>query len=134
ILKRAFVELVVNRRRELPFLLLSAFVLALLFARLSVWTAVQSGVKLLPVLRLFYIGGLFLMALASLVALLYFRPRWRRAVCVAYGAGLALAFNELSVFIAFDVFYLDMTTRDPKLEFNVALLYHRSESFYALAL
>ncbi|HEY3353996.1 MAG TPA: cyclic nucleotide-binding domain-containing protein [Polyangia bacterium] len=133
-LRRAWVELVQSRRRELPFLMLSSFVLALLAARLFVFAAVQLGAHLLPILRTLYLGGLGLTALAALLGLLFFRPRLRRAVCIAYGAGLALAANELSVFVAFDVFFLDMTTRDPRLEFDVALLYRRSESIYAIIL
>jgi hypothetical protein len=132
--RRAWVELVQSRRREAPFLILSSFIIALVAARVGVFLAVKLGAPLLPVLRLLYLGGLGLTALAALLALLYFRPFLRRAVSVAYGAGLALAFNELSVFIAFDVFYLDMRTRDLRLEFDVARLYHRSESIYALVL
>jgi hypothetical protein len=128
------VELVQNRRRELPFVMLASFVLALVAARLIVFVAVRLGAQLLPVLRTLYIGGLGLTVLATLVGLLYFRPGLRRIVCGAFGAGLALAFNELSVFIAFDVFYLDMTTRDPRLEFDVARLYYRTESIKAVAL
>ena len=75
-----------------------------------------------------------LTVLSALLAVLYFRPWLRRAICIAFGAGLALAFNELSVFIAFDVFFLDMRTRDPKLYFDVARLYHRTESLYAVAI
>ena len=119
-------------RNDLPFLFLAAFVSALCAARVVVFCALRAGVRLLPLLRTLYLGGLALTILSALLALLYFRPRLRRTICLTFGGGLALAFNELSVFIAFDVFYLDMTTRDPKLEFNVALLYHRHESFYAL--
>jgi hypothetical protein len=50
------------------------------------------------------------------------------------GAGFALILNELSVFLAFDTFYLDMTTRDPAMAFNVEALYRRSESGRAVAL
>jgi CRP-like cAMP-binding protein len=134
LMRRAWIELVHSRRHDLPFLLLASFIVALLFARASVWIAVRAGVRLLPLLQMFYLGGLAVTSVCALLAVLYFRPRLRRAICVAFGSGLALAFNEMSVFIAFDVFYLDMTTRDPRLEFNVALLYHRSESLYAVAL
>jgi CRP-like cAMP-binding protein len=132
-LRHFWTEFVHNRRHDLPFLFLAAFVLALCAARAAVWMAVHAGARLLPVLSTLYLGGIGLTVLSALLALLYFRPRLRRAICVTFGAGLALAFNELSVFIAFDVFYVDMTTRDLRLEFNVADLYHRSESFYALA-
>jgi CRP-like cAMP-binding protein len=134
LLRRAWVELVQARKRDLTFLMLSSFVLTLVAARVGVWLAQQAGARLLPLLRTLYIGGLGLTVLAALLAVLYFRPRLRRAICIVFGAGLALAFNELSVFIAFDVFFLDMTTRDPKLAFDVARLYHRTESLYAVAI
>ena len=50
------------------------------------------------------------------------------------GAGFALILNELSVFLAFDTFYLDMTQRDPGMIFDVEKLYHRTESEWAVAL
>jgi CRP-like cAMP-binding protein len=134
LLRRAWVELVAARKQDLTFLLLTSFVLALVAARVGVWLVHQAGVRLLPMLRVLYIGGLGLTIVSALLAVLFFRPRLRRAICVAFGAGLALAFNELSVFIAFDVFFLDMTTRDPKLAFDVARLYHRTESLYAVAI
>ena len=134
LLRRAWVELVQARKRDLTFLLLTSFVLALVAARVGVWLAHHAGVRLLPLLRTLYIGGLGLTVVSALLAVIFFRPRLRRAICVAFGAGLALAFNEASVFIAFDVFFLDMTTRDPKVAFDVARLYHRTESLYAVAI
>jgi CRP-like cAMP-binding protein len=134
LLRRAWVELVQARRRDLTFLLLTSFVVALAAARVGVWLAHHAGARLLPLLRTLYIGGLGLTVVSALLAVLYFRPRLRQAICIAFGAGLALAFNELSVFIAFDVFFLDMTRRDPKLAFDVARLYHRTESLYAVAI
>jgi CRP-like cAMP-binding protein len=134
VLRRAWVELVQARKRDLTFLLLSSFVLALVAARVGVWLAHHAGIRLLPLLRMLYISGLGLTVVAALFAVLYFRPWARRAICIAFGAGLALAFNELSVFIAFDVFFLDMRTRDPRLAFDVARLYHRTESLYAVAI
>jgi CRP-like cAMP-binding protein len=134
VLRRAWVELVQARKRDLTFLLLTSFVLALVAARVGVWLAQHAGVRLLPLLRTLYVSGLGLTVVSALLAVIFFRPRLRRAIGVAFGAGLALAFNELSVFIAFDVFFLDMTTRDPKLAFDVARLYHRTESLYAVAI
>ena len=134
LLRRAWAELVHARKRDLTFLLLTSFVLALVAARVGVWLVHHAGVRLLPLLRTLYIGGLGLTVVSALLAVLFFRPKLRRFICIAFGAGLALAFNELSVFIAFDVFYLDMTTRDPKLAFDVARLYHRTESLYAVAI
>jgi hypothetical protein len=60
--------------------------------------------------------------------LLRFRPQIQRAVALVYGVGFALILNELSVFLAFDIFYLDMTTQDPNLMLNVETLYRRTES------
>jgi CRP-like cAMP-binding protein len=131
---RAWRELVVSRTRELPFVALVAFAVTLVAIRLTVGAAASVGVPLFSLLRAAYLAGFGLVIVSTSAAIMRFRPSLRRAITVAYGIGFALIVNELSVFLAFDTFYLDMTTRDPRLVFDVETLYRRSESQWAVAL
>lgn len=133
-LVRAWRELVLSRRQELPFLALAAFLGTLVSIRLIVWAFQRAGVDLFALLRAAYTTGIALVLLSVAFSLMRFSPRTRRAIAIAYGIGFALIFNELSVFLAFDTFYLDMTTRDPAMLFDVETLYHRSESAWAIAI
>jgi CRP-like cAMP-binding protein len=133
-LRRAWRELVVSRRRELPFYALSSFILALFCVRTTAFALERAGFPLLDFLRAAYTVGIALVVGSTATALLRFRLSVQRVVALVYGVGFALILNELSVFLAFDTFYLDMTTRDPKLVFSVEALYRRSESGWAIAL
>src|SRR5207245_888050 len=132
-LSRAWRELVVSRARELPFVALLSFLLTLVLIRLLVWAAVAAGAPLFALLRGAYTSGIALVLLSTATALMRFRPGTRRLIAAGCGIGLALIVNELSVFLAFDVFYVDMTTRDPAMVFDVERLYRRSESQWASA-
>ena len=133
-LRRAFRELVGSRLREPPFLAMLAFLITLVGIRVLAWMFQRAGVDLFGLLRSAYTTGIALVIASVATSFLRFSPRTRRAIAVTYGAGFALIFNELSVFLAFDTFYLDMTTRDPALAFSVESLYRRSESQWAVAL
>jgi CRP-like cAMP-binding protein len=133
-LLRAFKELVLSRRHDLPFLALGAFVATLIATRLLVDLFERAGVDLFSLLRAAYTSGFALLILAVATSFMRFSPRTRKAVAITFGVGFALVFNELSVFLAFDTFYLDMTTRDAALAFDVRTLYRRSESLWAIAL
>jgi len=132
--RRAWLELVVTRRRELPFFALVAFFGALLLVRGLAFGLEQWGVPLFDFLRGAYLLGIGLVFASTATSLLRFRQKVQRVVALVYGAGFALILNELSVFLAFDTFYLDMTTPDPKLAFSVEALYRRSESLWAILL
>lgn len=133
-IRRAWRELVLSRRRELPFFALAAFVVTLLAVRLGARWLEHLGVGLFAFLRAAYSLGILLVFISTAVALVRFRPRILSIVSIVYGAGFALILNELSVFLAFDIFYLDMTTPDPALILDVEALYRRSESAWAIAL
>ena len=62
-------------------------------------------------LRTAYTRGIALAFLSTAAALLRFRANWQRSIAGVLGAGFALILDEPSAFLAFDVFYLDMTTR-----------------------
>ncbi|HUB05769.1 MAG TPA: cyclic nucleotide-binding domain-containing protein [Myxococcales bacterium] len=133
LVRAAFRELVVEHRRELPFFVLAGFLAAVTAARLGIWALHAAGLPLLPLLRLFYVGGVFLLIGTGAAAPFAYRRELRRALCVCFGAGAGLLANELSVLIAFDIFYRDIFDRDPTLAFDPAALYHRSESLWAFA-
>jgi CRP-like cAMP-binding protein len=133
-LSRAWRELVETRRRELPFIALTGFLVALVSIRVLVRLTELAGANLFDLLRVAYTGGIALVILSASLSFVRFSSRVRRAVATAYGMGFALIFNELSVFLAFDTFYLDMTTRDPALKFSVEALYRRSEGDWAVVL
>jgi CRP-like cAMP-binding protein len=133
-LSRAWRELVVSRWREPPFLALACFLITLVVIRLAVWAAEAAGVPLFALLRGAYTSGFALVLISTATSLMRFRPSTRRWIAAGCGIGFALIVNELSVFLAFDVFYVDMTTRDPSMVFDVERLYRRSESQWAIAL
>jgi CRP-like cAMP-binding protein len=131
---RAWRELVLSRTRELPFLALAAFLATLVAIRLVVWGVDALGASLFVTLRTAFTSGIVLVILSTATSLMRFRPSTRRLIAIGSGIGFALIANEYSVFLAFDVFYIDMTTRDPNMAFNVEQLYRRSESQWAIAL
>jgi CRP-like cAMP-binding protein len=133
-LHRAWRELVTERRRDLAFLALAAFVLTLVAVRLGVYAAFRFDIRPRAILRTAYLSGFALLALSSLSALLSFRPWLRRAVAIAYGIGLALILNELGVTLAFDIFYKDIETPDPDVPFDIERLYRRTEALRAILL
>jgi CRP-like cAMP-binding protein len=132
--RRAWRELVVSRKKELPFIALASFVVTLIAVRLLVVGFKVAGADLFDILRDAYTGGFSIVILSAALSFMGFSAAVRRIVAVAYGVGFALIVNEASVFLAFDTFYLDMTTRDPALAFSVEELYRRSEANWAIAL
>jgi CRP-like cAMP-binding protein len=133
-LRRAWNELVVGRRHELPILALASFMVTLVLVRVLARLLERMDVGLFAFLRDAYIAGILLVFASTAIALVRFRPRTLKAVSVVYGIGFALILNELSVFLAFDIFYIDMSTRDPTLAFDVESLYRRGESTWAVVL
>jgi CRP-like cAMP-binding protein len=125
--RRAWRELVVNREKDLAFLTLSAFVLALLAVRLAVFAAFHWQIAPRGILRSAYLTGFTLVIVSSCTSLLTFRPGVRRVIAVAYGVGLALILNELGVTLAFDIFFKDIHTPDPNVPFDIERLYRRAE-------
>jgi CRP-like cAMP-binding protein len=126
----AWRELVVSHRQELAFLMMVAFVVALVAVRGAVLAARRffpGPENLEALLRASYTSGLLLLCASGAVSLLFFRPRVRRWVAVLFGVGMALLFNALPVLLTFDLFYRDIFTPDPHLTFSVEALYDRAE-------
>jgi CRP-like cAMP-binding protein len=131
---RAFRELVVDRRRDLAFLTLAAFVVTLIGVRVVVFGAFHFDLAARATLRSAYLTGFALLIASSCASLLTFRPGVRRAVAVAYGVGLALICNELGVTLAFDIFFKDIHTPDPEVPFDIERLYRRAEPIRAIVI
>jgi CRP/FNR family cyclic AMP-dependent transcriptional regulator len=131
---RAWRELVVSRGRDLGFLTLAGFVVALAVVRLAVYCSFRWDFAPKDMLRTAYMSGFFLLGGSACAALLTFRPAWRRAIAVAYGVGVAFIFNELGVTLAFDIFYKDIHTPDPNVPFDVEALYRRATPIHAIAI
>jgi hypothetical protein len=132
--RRAWRELVVAGGRELPLLSLLSFLGTLAAVRGLVDLSGARGETLFVMLRSFYTLGMAMVFASTATSLVRYRPKLQRAVAMVFGAGFALLLNELSVFLAFDVFWLDMTTPDPTQVLDVEVLYRRTESLWALAL
>jgi CRP-like cAMP-binding protein len=133
-LRRIWLELVVNRKRDLPFLTLASFVLTLLAVRLVVYISFTQDFAPKDVLRSAYMSGFALVLSSAAASLLTFRPSFRRFIAIAYGIGGALILNELGVTLAFDIFYKDIHTADPNVPFDVERLYRRAEPLRAIAM
>jgi CRP-like cAMP-binding protein len=129
---RAWRELVVGRKKDLAFLLLVAFIAALLAVRLAVYLSFRFDVAPFDILRGAYTSGFVLLGASACAALLTFRPGWRRAIAVAYGIGIALILNELGVTLAVDIFYKNIHTPDPTVPFDIERLYRRTEGVRAV--
>ena len=133
-LRRIWLELVVNRRRDLPFLTLASFLSTLALVRLVVYIAFVENMAPREVLRGAYMTGFALVLSSAAASLLTFRPGTRRFIAIAYGIGGALILNELGVTLAFDIFYKDIHTADPNVPFDVERLYRRAEPMRAIVM
>ena len=133
-IKRVWRELVVNRHRDLTFLTLMSFVIALVVVRLVVYAAFRLDFAPRGTLRTAYMSGFALLIFSAGTALLTFRPGIRKLVAIAYGVGVALIFNELGVTLAFDIFFKDIHTADPDVAFDVERLYRRTEPLRAIVI
>jgi len=133
-IRRVWHDLVVDRNRDLTFLTLISFVVALVVVRLVVYTSFRFDVAPRGILRAAYMTGFSLLFVSAAAAVLTFRPLVRRLVAIAYGIGAALILNELGVTLAFDIFFKDIHTPDPDVAFDIERLYRRTEPLRAIAI
>lgn len=124
----AFRETLLQHSTELPFIFLSGFVASLILARV----AVRLGHFSAGTLRDLYVFGLMLLIGTGASAHFVFHRAARRFLCAAYGAALGFLANELSVLLAFDVFYIDTTTKDPNAQHSYMELYDRAPTRWAV--
>jgi len=130
----AFRETILSHRTELPFIFLAGFVSSLVVARIAILLGDFSA----PALRDAYVFGLLLLIATGACAHFVFHRTARRILCGAYGAALGFLVNELSVLLAFDVFFSDTRTEDKSLDRHAIEaykeLYQRAPSRYAFIL
>jgi len=126
----AFRETLLQHRTELPFFFLSGFVISLVVARI----VVRLGHFSRNDLRDVYVVGLLLLIATGASAHFVFNRNARRALCAAYGVALGFLANELSVLLAFDVFYVDTKTKDLSAQHTYLELYDRAPTRYAVLL
>lgn len=131
--RRAWNE-VITGRRGFSVLALGSFLVVLAGVRIVGWLVQRAQGDMFALLRVSYTVGFTLLMISAVASLLRFRASWQRMIAVVFGAALALVANGLSVFLAFDYFYLDMTTRDPNLVFDIDTLLKRTESLWAISL
>jgi heme A synthase len=133
-IRRVWRELVVERKRDLTFATLAAFVLTLVAVRLAVYLSFRLDVAPRGVLRAAYMTGFGLLVISAATSVLTFRPAIRKLVAIAYGIGAALIFNELGVTLAFDIFFKDIHTPDPDVAFDIERLYRRTAPLRAITI
>ncbi len=133
-IRRAFDELVVNKKRDLAFLSLTAFIFTLVLVRMTVYLSFRLDFAVRDILRAAYMSGFLLLVGSACASLLTFRQDLRRLIAFAYGVGVALIVNELGVTLAFDIFYKNIHTADPNAPFDIERLYRRTEAPRAIVI
>jgi len=134
-LAAAFRETLLQHSSELPFVFLTGFVTSLVVARVVVRLGDFSKASLADL----YVLGLLTLIATGASAHFVFHRTARRILCAAYGAALGFLANELSVLLAFDVFYLDTQHKDKSFTDATAReafkqLYERSPTRWAVLL
>lgn len=79
-----------------------------------------------------YLSGFVIFFLSAFALFIGFQHHLVRWVAVGLGVGAGLVVNNLSLLLAFDVFYPEAGAVKPAANFSYAVLYQRSESLYAL--
>src|SRR5439155_27267100 len=129
-LRRGWRELVVLADRDLPLLLLVAFLATVIAARAAIEIAIRADLWPRALVRATYAGGFVVLGVSCCIALLTHRRRWRRRSALGIGIAAALVLNSLSVTLAFDTFFRDVWT--PDAHPDLLRLYRRGESTLAI--
>jgi len=95
--KFAFRELVLNRRKQIPFWILAGFLPTFFIARLTVEHFPWLFVHIRGTHVHHFIYGFFVLAIIGFVSML--TDRARRVQAFFYGTGLALAFDEFGMWV-----------------------------------
>lgn len=96
-LRLAYLELIHNRRDQIPFWMLVGFLPTFGAARWMVYTFPNLFLNVRGTHVHHFIYGFFVLAIIGFVALV--ATRYRRVLAVLYGIGLALSFDEFGMWI-----------------------------------
>ncbi|QQR52398.1 hypothetical protein IPG36_07655 [bacterium] len=96
-LRLAYLELIHNRRRQLPFWMLAGFLPTFAAARWTVHTFPDLFLDVRGVHVHHFTYGFFVLAILGFVALTV--PHYRRLQAFVYGVGLALCFDEFGMWV-----------------------------------
>jgi hypothetical protein len=131
LLSQLYQRLIGSRLHRPEFLGLASFALVAMVTRL-----LGQAVPVLQGSALFlkgtYLSGFAAFFLSTLALFIGFQHRLVRWVAVGLGVGAGLVVNNLSLLIAFDIFYPEVGAMTQAADFSYAMLYQRSESLYAL--
>ena len=124
-------RLIGSRLHRPEFLGLASFALVAMVTRLlgEAVPALQGSALFL---KGTYLSGFAIFFLSALALFIRFQHHLVRWVAVGLGVGAGLVVNNLSLLIAFDIFYPEVGTVKQAANFSYAMLYRRSESLYAL--
>ncbi len=95
--KYAFRELIMNRRKQIPFWVLAGFLPTFLIARLLVARFPGLFLHIRGTHVHHFIYGFFVLAIIGFISIL--SERGRRIQAFVYGVGLALAFDEFGMWM-----------------------------------
>jgi hypothetical protein len=95
--KYAFRELIINRRKQIPFWILAGFLPTFLAARFLVAKFPNLFLHVRGTHVHHFIYGFFVLAIIGFISIL--TERGRRIQAFAYGIGLALAFDEFGMWM-----------------------------------
>lgn len=129
-------ELVLSRKRDVAFITLFSLIASLGAVRGLIYLARLADMNLKALLSGSLVAAVILLAVSGYGALVFYKPRARRVIAILFGIALALLLEQPSVWLTFDIFYVDVFTPDTNLTFDVEVLYERSEghSYLIIAL
>lgn len=96
---RAYRELIADRTAQMPFWMLVGFLATFVLARLTVRTEPSVHLSVQGVHVHHFTYGIIVLALVGFVSIAVPQFRWRRVLALAYGIGLALAFDEFGMWL-----------------------------------
>ena len=97
--RRAYRELITDRRKHMPFWMLIGFLPTYIIARLTVSTDPHLFLDVHGVHVHHFIYGIIVLAIVGFVAIAWPHLRMRAWLAVAYGIGLALSFDEFGMWV-----------------------------------
>ncbi len=98
-IKRTYQQVLVKPRKHVNFWILSSFLPTFLVSRLMVYIAPGLFIHVRGVHIHHLTYGIFLLAIAGFLSQNFEQPKWKTAIAITYGIGLALAFDEFGMWL-----------------------------------